>query len=84
LIETIDRFLSEGALVLKTIFLPNFGFSKSGKTKILMEVMQMKCRVCGKGISEFSDEYCLRCEKIAADVEAELAIGVESKIGNGH
>jgi len=33
----------------------------------------MKCRICGKGTSEFSDGYCLRCEKIAADVEAELA-----------
>ena len=59
------------------MFLPNFGFSKSRKTKVIMEVMQMKCRVCGKGTSEFSDGYCLRCEKIAADVDAELAIGVE-------
>ena len=37
----------------------------------------MKCRVCGKGTSEFSDGYCLRCEKIAADVDAEL--GMESE-----
>ena len=34
----------------------------------------MKCRVCGKDTSEYSDGYCLRCEKIAADVDAELAI----------
>ena len=37
----------------------------------------MKCRICGKGTSEFSDGYCLKCEKIAADVDTELAIGVE-------
>ena len=66
-------------MVAKLMFLPNFGFSKSRKTKVIMEVMQMKCRVCGKGTSEFSDGYCLRCEKIAADVEAELAIGVEQQ-----
>lgn len=39
--------------------------------------MQMKCRRCGKLTSEFSDGYCLRCEKIATDVDAELAKGVE-------
>jgi hypothetical protein len=39
----------------------------------------MKCRLCGKGTSEFSDGYCLRCEKIAADAEAELAIGCEEQ-----
>ena len=39
----------------------------------------MKCRICGKGTSEFSDGYRLKCEKIAADVEAELAIGVEQQ-----
>jgi hypothetical protein len=44
-----------------------------------MEVMQMKCRVCGKSTSEFSDGYCLRCEKIAADADAELAIGIEQQ-----
>ena len=41
--------------------------------------MKMKCRVCGKGISEFSDGYCLRREKIAADVDAEVAIEVEQQ-----
>ena len=61
------------------MFLPNFGFYVFGKTKVIMEVMQMKCRVCGKGTSEFSDGYCLRCEKIAADVDAELGIGVEQQ-----
>ena len=64
-------------MVLKTMLLPDFGLSKNGKTKVIMEAMQMKCRVCGKETSEFSDEYCLRCEKIAADVGAELAIEVE-------
>jgi len=39
----------------------------------------MKCGVCGKGTSELSGGYCLRCEKIVADVEAELAIGVEQQ-----
>ena len=61
------------------MFFPNFGFSKNRKTKVIMEVMQMKCRVCGKGRSELSDGYCLRCEKIAADVDAELAIEVEQQ-----
>ena len=64
-------------LILKIAFLPNFGFSRSGKTKVIMEVMQMKCGVCGKDTSELSGGHCLRCEKIAADVEAELAIGAE-------
>ena len=32
----------------------------------------MKCIVFGKGTSEVSDGYCLRCEKIAVDVDAEL------------
>jgi len=64
--------------------LPDFGFSKSRKTKVIMEVMQMKCRVCGKSTSEFSDGYCLRCEKIAADVDAELAIGIELRDRNVH
>jgi hypothetical protein len=61
------------------MFLPNFGFCQGRKTKVIMEVMQMKCRICGKGTSEFSDGYCLMCEKIAADVEAELAIGCEQQ-----
>lgn len=39
----------------------------------------MKCRICDKGTSEFSDGYCLRCDKIAADVEVELAIRVEQQ-----
>ena len=39
----------------------------------------MKCRVCGKGTSELSGGYCLRCEKVAADVDAELGIGVEQQ-----
>jgi hypothetical protein len=49
-----------------------------------MEVMQMKCRICGRGTSEFSDGYCLRCEKIAADIDAELAIGFETTEEVGH
>jgi hypothetical protein len=61
------------------VLLPNFGFSKSRKTKVIVEVMHMRCRICGKGTSEFSDGYCMRCEKIAADVDAELAIGCEQK-----
>jgi hypothetical protein len=61
------------------MFLPDSGFSKNGKTKVIMEVRQMKCRVCGKGTSEFSDGYCLRCEKIAADVDGELAMEFELK-----
>ena len=65
--------------VARLMFLPNFGFSESRKTKVIMEVMQMKCRVCGKARSEFLDGYCLRCEKIAADVDAELAIGCEQQ-----
>jgi len=39
----------------------------------------MKCKIYGKSTSEFSDGHCLRCEKIAADVEAELAIGCEQQ-----
>ena len=66
------------------MFLPDFGFSKNEQTKVITEVMQMKWRVCGKGTSEFSDGYCLRCDKIAADVEAELAIGVEPTDGTEH
>jgi hypothetical protein len=61
------------------MLLPSFGFSKSRKTKVMVEVMQVKCRFCGEGTSEFSDGYCLKCEKIAADVDAELAIGFEPK-----
>jgi hypothetical protein len=61
------------------MFLPDFGFPKSRKTKVIMEVMQMKCRVCGKDTSELSGGYCLRCEKIAADAEAELAMGCEQQ-----
>ena len=34
----------------------------------------MRCSVCGGSTSEFSDGYCLRCEKIAADVDSELAM----------
>jgi hypothetical protein len=49
-----------------------------------MEVMQMKCRVCGRSTSEFSDGYCLRCEKIAADVDAELSMGFEATEERGH
>ena len=75
----MSRFTSERILILKIVFLPNFGFPKSRKTKVIIEVMEMKCRVCGKGTSEFSDGYCLRCEKIAADVEAALGIGVEQQ-----
>jgi len=66
------------------MFLPDSGFSKNGKTKVIMEVMQMKCRVCRKGTSEYSDGYCLKCEKIAADVDAQLAIGVEPMDEIGH
>ena len=64
---------------MKIVFLPDSGLSESRKTKIIMEVMQMKCRVCGKGTSELSGGYCLRCEKVAADVDAELGIGVEQQ-----
>jgi len=39
----------------------------------------MRCRLCGKGASEVLDRYCLRCEKIAADVEVELVMGCEQK-----
>ena len=41
----------------------------------------MKCRVCGKGTSEFSDGYCLMCEKIATDVDAELGIVSDAMVG---
>jgi len=40
----------------------------------------MKCTVCGKDTSEFSDGYCLRCEKIAGDVDAELGIECEPEL----
>jgi|GEM_PF-7118004 len=66
------------------MLLPSFGFSESGKTKVIMEVMQMKCRACGKSTSEFSDGYCLRCKKIAADVDAELAVGFGPQDESGH
>jgi len=56
---------------------PALVFQRSRKTKVIRKVMQMKCRRCGKLTSEFSDGYCLRCEKIATDVDAELAKGVE-------
>ena len=59
--------------------MPDFGFPKSRKIKVIMEVMQMKCRACGKDTAELSGGYCLRCEKIAADVEAELAMGCEQQ-----
>jgi len=39
----------------------------------------MRCKICGKGTSDFSDGYCLTREKIAADVEVELAIGCEQQ-----
>ena len=64
--------------------LPNFGFSAFRKTKVMMEVMNMKCRVSDKRTSESPDGYCLRCEKIAADVDAEWAIGVEVVDEIGH
>jgi hypothetical protein len=35
----------------------------------------MKCIICGRSASEFSDGYCLRCEKVAADVDIELSAG---------
>ena len=66
-------------LSLKVVLLTNFGFSKNRKTKVVMEVMQVKCRVCGKGTSDFSDGYCVRCEKIAADVDAELGIAPDPR-----
>jgi len=40
----------------------------------------MKCRVCGKSTSEYSYGYCLRCEKIAADVDAELGMECEPEV----
>ena len=42
----------------------------------------MKCIVCGKSTSEFSDGYCLRCEKLAVDVDIELS-GRFGQDGNG-
>jgi len=39
----------------------------------------MKCRVCGKSTSELSGMYCLRCEKIATDVQADLAREFEGR-----
>jgi hypothetical protein len=33
----------------------------------------MRCKLCGKDTSDVSAGHCLRCEKIAADVQADLA-----------
>ena len=44
----------------------------------------MKCVVCGKSTSEFSYGYCLRCEKIAVDVDAELGRVFETEERTGH
>ena len=44
----------------------------------------MKCRVCDKRTSESPDGYCLRCEKVAADADIELAMGVEGLDEIGH
>ena len=60
--------------------LPDFGFSRSRKTKVIMEVMQMeKCKLCGKGTSELLGSYCGRCDKIVGDVNAGLAAEFEPK-----
>jgi hypothetical protein len=40
----------------------------------------MTCRLCGKDTSEDSGGYCLRCEKIAADVQADLAREFEDSV----
>ena len=44
----------------------------------------MKCTVCGKETSEFSNGYCLRYEKIAVDVDAELGRVFENEERTGH
>ena len=39
----------------------------------------MRCRLCGKDTPEVLGGHCLRCEKIAADVQADLAREFEGR-----
>jgi len=39
----------------------------------------MKCKLCRKDTSDFLGRYCLRCEKIAADVQADIAREFEGR-----
>jgi hypothetical protein len=60
--------------------LPDFGFSRSRKTKVIMEVMQMKeCKLCGKDAPELLGLYCGRCDKIVGDVNADLVTELEPR-----
>ena len=54
--------------------MPDFGFLPNRKTKVIMEVMKIKCRLCGKHTSELLGLYCGRCDKIVGDVNADLAV----------
>ena len=62
------------------MFLPDFGFSGSRKTKVIMEVMQMKeCKLCGQDAPDLLGMYCGRCDKIVGDVNADLAVELEPR-----
>jgi hypothetical protein len=60
--------------------LPDFGFSTSGKTKVIMEVMQMReCKLCGKDTPELLGPYCGRCDKIVGDINIDAAAELEPR-----
>jgi hypothetical protein len=40
----------------------------------------MRCKLCGKDTSDVLAGHCLRCEKIAADVQADLAREFEDSV----
>ena len=39
----------------------------------------MRCRLCGKDVPELFGPYCGRCDKIVADVNADLAAELEPR-----
>ena len=66
--------------MMSPYFLPDFGFSRSRKTKVIMEVMQMReCKLCGKDATELLGRYCGRCDKIVGDVNLDVAAELEPR-----
>ena len=72
--------LNAALTMISPWFLPDFGFSRSRKTKVIMEVMQMReCKLCGKDAPELLGRYCGRCDKIVGDVNLDVAAELEPR-----
>jgi hypothetical protein len=66
--------------MMSPYFLPDFGFSRSRKTKVIMEVMQMReCKLCGKDAPELLGPYCGRCDKIVGDINIDVVAELEPR-----